>query len=151
VNDVGPGEVLRHEGWKVTAAHVHHVEPWLRSLAYRVDTDRGSIVFAGDTGPCAQLDDFARGADVFVANCWDHQKTMDGDGEAQGQTGTMDAARFARDSGADVLVLTHTGPSLCRPGSRERAIRDIASVYDGEVVFGDEGMALDLWQHESVE
>ena len=146
VTDVDAGEVFRHRGWRVTAAPVHHVEPYLRSLAYRVDTDRGSIVFAGDTGPCAQINDFAKGADVFIANCWNHQKTMNEDGEAPGQTGTLDAARFARDSGADMLVLTHTGTSLCRPGSRERAIGDITAVYGGETVFGEEGMVLNLWQ-----
>lgn len=147
VTDVDAGEVFRQREWMVTTVHVHHVGPWLQSLAYRVDTDRGSIVFAGDTGPCAQLDDFAKGANVFVANCWDHQKTMDENGEALGQTGTLDAARFARDCGADVLVLTHTGPNLCRPGSRERAIGDIAASYKGEIVFGEEGMILNLWQH----
>jgi len=147
VKEVGPGEILRNERWSVAAAQVHHVEPWLQSLAYRVDTDRGSVVFAGDTGPCARLDDLAQGADVVVANCWNHQKTMDDDGEAPGQTGTLDAARFARDSGADVLVLTHAGPSLCRPGSRERAIRDIAAVFEGDVVFGEEGMRLGVWSH----
>lgn len=149
VKEVGPGEILRHERWNVTAVQVHHVEPWLQSLAYRVETDRGSIVFAGDTGPCAPLTNFAQGVDVFVANCWNHQKTMDNDGEAPGQTGTLDAARFARDSGADVLILTHTGPNLCRPGSRERAIRDIAAVFDGNIVFGEEGMKLDLWQRQN--
>ncbi|MBI2441466.1 MAG: MBL fold metallo-hydrolase [Lentisphaerae bacterium] len=143
--DVGPGEVFRHGEWRVTAAPAHHVEPWLQSLAYRVDTKRGSIVFAGDTGPCAQINDFAKGADVFVANCWNHQKTMDEDGEAPGQTGTLDAARFARDSGAGMLVLTHTGPSLCERRSREKAISDIASIYKGKIVFGEEGMVLNLW------
>lgn len=118
----------------------------MQSLAYRVDTDRGSIIFAGDTGPCAQLGSLAQGADVFVANCWNHQKVMDADGEAPGQTGTLDAAKFARDSGASLLILTHTGPALCKPGSRESAIRDIASVYKGQIVFGEEGMFLDLWQ-----
>ena len=146
IGEVGPGWVFRHAGWRVTATQVHHVQPWLESLAYRVDTDRGSIVFAGDTDPCASLAELARGADVFVANCWNHQKMMDEDGEALGQTGTLDSARFARDSGADVLVLTHTGPGLCRPGSRERAIRDIGAVYEGEIVFGEEGMVLDLWR-----
>lgn len=145
VKDVGPGEVLRHERWKVTAVEVPHVEPSLKSLAYRVDTDRGSIVFAGDTGPCAALSDFARGTDVFVANCWNHQEIMDNDGEAPGQTGTLDAARFARDSGADVLILTHTGPDLCTPESQKKAIRDIAALFEGDVVFGEEGMKLDLW------
>lgn len=146
VRDVGPGKILRNEAWNVTALQVHHVEPWLQSLAYRIDTAHGSIVFAGDTGLIAPLIDFARGVDVFVAHCWNHQMSMDSDGEAPGQTGTIDAATFARDSGADVLILTHTSPGLCRAGSRERAIRDISTVFEGEIIFGEEGMQLDLWQ-----
>ena len=147
VKDMGPGTVLQHRNWKVTAAQVQHAQPWLQSLAYRVDTDRGSIVFAGDTGPCATLTDFARSTDAFVANCWNHQNTMDNDGEAPGQTGTLDAARFARDSGASVLILTHTGPALSSPDSREKAMRDIATLFKGDIVFGQEGMKLDLWPH----
>jgi len=140
VKDVGVGEITEHGEWKITAERVHHVEPWLESLAYRVDTERGSIVFAGDTGPCEQLLSFAQGSDVFVANCWDHQAKMDDNGEAPGQTGTLDAARFAKETGAKTLVLTHTGPNLC--GSRDKGLEDVSAVYDGEIVFGEELMAL---------
>lgn len=148
--DLQPGDVIREAEWRVSTLRVPHVDPWLQSLAYRVDTDRGSIVFAGDTGPCPQLARFAADTDVFVANCWNHQAAMDGDGEAPGQTGTLDAARFAQDSGAGILVLTHTGPALCRPGSREKAIGDIAAVYKGQIVFAEEGMLLDLRQRRNV-
>ncbi len=147
VVDVGPGEIIRREEWRVTAAVTDHVEPWLQSLAYRVDTARGSIVFAGDTGPCEQLGELAAGADVFVANCWDHQEAMDANGEAPGQTGTLDAARFAREAGVKTLVLTHTGPNICETGSREKAIHDIAAAYEGEIIFGEELMVLDLWRY----
>ncbi len=146
VVEIDGGEVLQRAGWRVTAAQVPHAEPWLRSLAYRVDTDRGSIVLAGDTGPCPQLADFAKGTTVFVANCWNHQQTMDEDGEAPGQTGTLDAAKFARDSCATSLVLSHLGPALCLPGAQARATREIAAIYKGEIVFGAEGMVLNLWQ-----
>ena len=145
VANVGPGAVTRQQGWQVTASGARHVEPWLQSLAYRVDTERGSIVFAGDTGPCDDLAVLAKGADVFVANCWDHQESMDKNGEAPGQTGTRDAARFAQEAGAKTLILTHTGRNISRPGSRERAIRKIAAAYDGEIIFGEELMVLDLW------
>ncbi len=145
VFDVGPGEVVNKVSWKVTAARVEHVAPWLESLAYRVEGDGGAIVFAGDTGPCEAAIELARGADVLVVNCWDHQRTMDENGEAPGQTGTLDAARMAQESGVGKLVLTHTGPRLCEPGSRERGIGDIASIYRGEIIFGEELMRLPLW------
>lgn len=66
VHDVGPGQVIEREGWTVTAAQGKHVQPWLESLAYRVNTAEGSIVFAGDTGPCESVTKLAHGADVLV-------------------------------------------------------------------------------------
>jgi ribonuclease BN (tRNA processing enzyme) len=144
VSDVGPGTVLETDGWRVTAAPVHHVEPWLASLAYRVDTADASIVFAGDTGPCETLDKLAAGTDVLVVNCWDHQQTMDDNGEAPGQTGTLDAARMASNAGARKLILTHTGPQLNVPGKKESGIAAIARCYDGEIIFSEELMCVDL-------
>lgn len=65
-------------------------------------------------------------------------------GEGPAQTGTLDSARMGEEAGAKTLVLTHTGPALCRPGSRERAIADIGKVFSGEIVFGEELMKLTL-------
>ncbi len=145
VRDIDEGTVAENRHWKVTAASMHHVEPWLKSLAYRIDTPKGSIVFTGDTGPCKQLPGFALDTDVLVVNCWNHQHIMDNDGEAPGQTGTLDAARFAAESKASTLILTHTGPDLCVPGSSEKAIADISGVYSGKIIFGTEETRLDLW------
>ena len=145
VTDVEPGQVATGDGWKVTCALAQHVEPWLTSVAYRVDSDRGSIVFAGDTGYCEPVVELAKGADVLVVNCWDHQQTMEENGEAPGQTGTLDAAKMAQQAGVRTLVLTHTGPSLCAPGSRERAMGDIARLYNGKVIFGEELMRVTVW------
>lgn len=145
IKDIGPGKVLEHNNWTVTAGRASHVEPWLESLAYRVDSDHGSVVFAGDTAPCHQVKKLALGADVLVVNCWDHQETMDKNGEAPGQTGTLDAAKMAQEAGVKTLILTHTGPNLSKPSSRERGMRDIARVFQGTTVFGREMMTLSLY------
>jgi ribonuclease BN (tRNA processing enzyme) len=128
----------------VRAESVHHVEPWLQSLAYRVDSKGGSVVLAGDLSPTPSIRRLAAGTDVLVVNCWDHQATMNEDGEAPGQTGTLDAGQMAAKAGAKTLVLTHTGPKLAAPGGMERGIAEAASVYEGEIVFGQELMCLDL-------
>lgn len=145
VHDIGPGKITEHNGWRVTAALADHVQPWLESLTYRIDSEAGSITFAGDTQPCQSVADLARGSDILVVNCWDHQETMEQNGEAPGQTGTLDAARMAQESGVNKLILTHTGPHLSAPGSREKGMADIARIYQGETIFGEELMTLALW------
>ena len=50
---------------RVSATLVQHA-PMFPALAYRFDTDAGSVVFSGDTGPSENLVELARGADVLV-------------------------------------------------------------------------------------
>jgi ribonuclease BN (tRNA processing enzyme) len=145
VQEIRPGWTMTKRAWSVRSASAHHVEPWLESLAYRIDSaDGGSIVFAGDTGPCQSVVELAQGADTLVVNCWDHQEAIERSGEAAGQTGTMDAAKMARESDTQRLILTHTGPSLSVPGSKEKAVSDIGRVFSGQVFFGEELLVLDL-------
>ncbi len=145
VSDIGHGKVTGHNHWAVTAARAKHVEPWLESLAYRVDSDKGSIVFTGDTNSCESITRLAHGADVLIVSCWDHQETMEANGEVLGQIGTLDAAKMAQDAGVKKLILSHTGPQLSKPGSREKGIRDIARIYQGEIIFGEELERLVIW------
>jgi hypothetical protein len=35
-------------------------------------------------------------------------------------------------------------PDLYKPGSKERAIADVAGIFKGEIIFGEELMTLDL-------
>ena len=139
-HDISPGPVAKTDRWRAVAARVHHVEPTMMSLAYRFDTDRGSIVFAGDTGRCDSVNELARDADVLVINVWDHQDTM----EEKSQelvpliSGTLDAATIAQECGVKKMVVTHATSNLTRPGSREKGITDMARVYQGEIIFADE-------------
>lgn len=142
--EVGPGRVTQGREWSVTAVEAHHTEPWLTSLAYRVDSSEGSIVFAGDSGPSESLSELAQDVDNLVVHCWDHQDALRTSGEGPGEMGTLEAARVAEACGVGRLIINHTTPALARPGSRERAIGDIARRYRGEIVFAEELMALDL-------
>ncbi len=143
--DVGPGVCMTTDMWEVTAAAAEHVQPYLDSLAYRVDIKGGkSVVFTGDTQPCKSVVDLARSADVMLAMCWNDQDVMDRDGEGAGQCGTRGAAHMARDAGVKKLVLVHMGPNISNHGPLEKGIGDIREVFGGEVVYAEELMKLSL-------
>ncbi len=142
--DVGPGKVYSGKDWEVTAAPAVHVQPFLDSLAYRIDTPDGSIVFTGDTEPCDTVRDLAKDADVMLCMCWDDQERMEEMGEHRGQCGTTDAAQMAQDAGVKKLALVHIGPYLSQPVAMEKGIGDAKGVYDGELIFTDELMHFDV-------
>ena len=136
--DVGPGKVFQGRDWEVSAAPAEHVQPWLDSLAYRVDSAEGSIVFTGDTGPCESVTTLAKGADVMLCMCWDDQEIMQQNGEFQGQCGTIGAGEMAQEAGVKKLVLVHVGPHLSQGGPMRKGREDIRRVYDGEIIFSEE-------------
>jgi ribonuclease BN (tRNA processing enzyme) len=146
IHQIGPGSVVERGGWSVATAQARHAEPWLTSLAYRVDCELGSVVFAADAGPSESLTSLTRGADVLVISCWDHQDSMDARNPALSDMimGTVGAATLAQECGVKTLVVTHSLPNLTRPGSRERGIGDITRAYGGTVIFAEELMELDL-------
>ncbi|MFQ5896899.1 MAG: MBL fold metallo-hydrolase [Candidatus Methylomirabilia bacterium] len=142
--DVGPGLVHEGRDWQVTSAPAEHVQPWLDSLAYRLDSSEGTVVFTGDTQPCQTVVDLARGADVMLCMCWDDQERMNVSGEAPGQCGTAGAAQMAREAGVKKLVLVHVGPHLASHGPMEKGIGDVRRMYDGQLIFAEELMTLRL-------
>lgn len=142
--NVGPGDVASGANWQVRAAHGEHVQPWLDSLAYRADTPDGSVVFTGDTQPCQSVVDLARDADMMLCMCWDDQQNMTENGEASGQCGTTGAAQMAQEAGVKKLVLVHMGPNLAAQEPYESAISDMERIYQGEIIFSEELLRIEL-------
>jgi ribonuclease Z len=142
VRDIGPGKVTEGTGWSVTAAEAKHYQPFLESLAYRLDSDEGSVVFSGDTLPYEPVSRLARGADTLVVTCWSHQEEQDRGPVSVG--GTTNAARLAQEAQVKRLVISHTHQALTRPGSKEKGIVDIGHIFAGEIIFGHELMILEL-------
>ena len=142
--DITPGKIFSGSDWEVTAAPAEHVGPFLDSLAYRIETPDGSVVFTGDTQPCDSVTELAKDADAMLCMWWDAQEVMDLDGEALGQCGTTGAAKMAQAAGVKKLVLVHVGPHLSQHGPMEKGIGDVRDHYDGEILFSDELMSFDL-------
>lgn len=136
--DIVAGWTAETDHWRITTALAEHVQPWLDSLAYRVETDAGSVVLTGDTQPCPTVLELARGADTLVSMCWDDDETMRQHGEDLAQTGIVGAATMARDAGVRRLVLTHMGPHISTPAVLEHWLARVRPIFDGEIVVGRE-------------
>lgn len=136
--DIGPGTVATGKNWEITAATVEHVQPYLDSLAYRIDSDEGSIVFSGDTRPCASLTNLAKDADLLVMECVRLEREHEGTAFGASETATYGAGETARDAGVKRLALVHQVPAMDDPVMHAQAIHEVTSVYDGPVIWGDE-------------
>lgn len=141
VVEVDPGVVLEEGGLRVVAAATDHrpVEP---TVGYRVELDGKAVVIAGDSVPCAGLDELCEGADVYVQTVLRDdlvrmvpmQRFVD---TIDYHSTVAHAAQTAARAGVRTLVLTHQVPTPLA-GAEAEWIAVAKEHFGGETVFGDD-------------
>ena len=120
-----PSTVFEGQGLKVTALGIPHAN--MPTLAYRVETSDGSIVFSSDqNGTDPKFVDFARNANVLIMHL----------AIAAGATSPLHAApavvgRIAQEAGVKRLILSHITQF-----DLEAAIADVKKSYTGALTVG---------------
>ncbi len=142
---MAPGDVVAGEGWSVRVGPARHVQPHLECLSYRIETDRGHVVYSGDNGGVFEpFIDFARGADVLI-HMNHFLSGTEADEKYRETTGShLDNAITAERAGVTTLVLTHLLPSLDRPGVKEGMITEMARSFSGTIIVGEDLMEVPL-------
>ena len=135
------GVVLTENGVRIIAARTDHrpVEP---TVGYRVEVEGKAVVLAGDTVPCAGLDELCAGADAYVqtvlrddlVSMVPMQRFVD---TIDYHSTVVQAAQTAARGGVRTLVLTHQIPTP-GPGSAEEWIAIARAHFDGEIIFGED-------------
>jgi ribonuclease Z len=147
VTEVEHGVVFEESGVRVTAAPTDHA-PVHPTVGFRIEEGSQTVVIAGDTVPCAGLDELSEGADVLV-----HTVVRRDIIEQIGlprltdvldyHSSVEDAARTAARNHVGTLLLTHLVPAPS-PGSEQEWIALAAAQFDGEVVLAADLLALEV-------
>jgi ribonuclease Z len=145
VQEVHAGNVVEGDGWKVTVGNASHVQPQLECLAFRLDSDEGSVCYSGDSGGvCAELIGLARGCDVLIHMNHYFSGTEPTASYRRACGNHRDNAVIAQRAGVKTLVLSHVLAQIDQPGVREQIIQEIRQEFDGNVIWGEDLMRLTL-------
>src|SRR5499426_3000640 len=145
VKEVHAGDVVEGGGWKVRVGNASHVQPQLECLAFRLDSDEGSVCYSGDSGGvCEQLIELARGADVLIHMNHYLSGTEPTASYRQACGNHRDNAVIASRAGVKTLVLTHVLAQIDQPAVREQIIHEIKREFAGNVIWGEDLMQLSL-------
>jgi ribonuclease Z len=143
--EVHAGDVVEGAGWRVTVGEASHVQPLLECLAFRLDSDEGSMCYSGDSGGvCEELIELARGCDVAILMNHYLSGTEPTASYRAACGNHRDNAVIARRAGVKTLVLTHVLAHIDQPGVREQIIHEIKQEFDGRVIWGEDLMRLDI-------
>ncbi len=145
--EVDTGVIFEDGGVRVTAAPTDHA-PVRPTVGFRIDDGEEAVVIAGDTVPCAGLDELCAGADMLVHTVV-RRDLIEGIGLARltdvldYHSSIEDAARTAARGGIRTLALTHLVPAPA-PGTEPEWLGLAAAHFGGEVVLATDLATFDL-------
>jgi len=105
-----------------------------RCLSLKFISEGKEIVFTGDTDYNPELEGFAEGADILVADC-----SRPGSQEVEGHMNADECGRLAEKAGVGKLVLSHLYPETEGENLKSQA----GSFFDGEVVVAEDLMVIE--------
>ncbi len=146
--DLESGATVEGKCWKAKAVQVPHVDPYLTSLAYRIDSDDGSVLFLCDSADCPELRQLAKGVNTFVTglSVRNFKETPeDASHPIRGVSADIsEVVDIATEAGVSRIVVIHCGS----PNSEEIVDRLHRGYGDkgfgGSVVRPDELTTVDL-------
>lgn len=144
VTEISAGQTIKGRTWTLTTARASHVQPQLECLAFRLDSDEGSLCYSGDSGACEDVVELARGCDVLI-HMNHHYSGREPSPAYRAACGNHeDNAVTAQRAGVKMLVLTHILSELDQPAVRDEILRYIGREFDGQVVWGEDLMQIEV-------
>ncbi len=149
VREIAAGETVEGNGWRVTAGSGWHAEPYLTCLAYRFDAAAGSVCYSGDSGGvCPGIVELAHGADVLIHMNHFFSGTENSETYRRSCGNHIDTAQVAQAAGVGAVVLTHMTEQLDQVRVRERVIREMADIFTGDIIWGEDLMEIPIASSE---
>lgn len=144
ITEITAGHDVKGGMWTLTTARASHVQPQLECLAFRLESAEGSLCYSGDSGACEEVVELTRGCDVLI-HMNHHYSGREPSRAYRAACGNhADNAVTAQRAGVKMLVLTHILTELDQPGVRREILQRIGRVFDGQVVWGEDLMQIDL-------
>lgn len=144
MSEVDASDCIDGAGWRVRVARAEHFTPYLNCCAFRFESENYSIVYSGDSGATETVRALATGCDVLIHMCHFLSGTAPSQAFEKSCCGHLELASLAAQAGVRTLVLTHITEQFDQPGLRERTISEMAQIFKGTIIFGEDGMPIPI-------
>ena len=141
VHEYTEGPVWDRDGVTIRVAPTDH-RPVAPTIGFRIEFGGASVVLAGDTVPCASLDELAAGAGALVhtvirKDILAHVPQQRIKDVCDYHSSVQEAAATAARAGVGTLVMTHYVPAIA-PGQEEQWRALAAAEFSGRIELGDD-------------
>jgi len=132
--EIGSSEKVS-EDLELEAVEALHGPESFVCLSLKFSYGEKELVFTGDTDYNPELEVFAEGADMLVADC-----SRPGGEEVDGHMNAEECGKLAEEAGVETLVLSHLYPQSEGHNLEEQA----REFFGGEIVAAEDLMVLEL-------
>jgi ribonuclease Z len=141
VHECTQGPVWDRDGVTIRVAPTDH-RPVAPTIGFRIEFGGASVVLAGDTVPCASLDELSAGAGALVhtvirKDILTHVPQQRIKDVCDYHSSVQEAAATAARAGVGTLVMTHYVPAIA-PGQEEQWRALAAAEFSGQIELGDD-------------
>jgi len=141
VHECTEGPVWDRDGVTIRVAPTDH-RPVAPTIGFRIEFGGASAVLAGDTVPCASLDELSAGAGALVhtvirKDILTHVGQQRIKDVCDYHSSVQEAAATAARAGVGTLVMTHYVPAIA-PGQEEQWRALAATEFGGQIELGDD-------------
>ncbi|ORB88674.1 ribonuclease Z [Mycobacterium persicum] len=141
VHEYTDATVWDREGVTIRVAPTDH-RPVAPTIGFRIESGGASVVLAGDTVPCASLDELATGADALVhtvirKDILSHVPQQRVKDVCDYHSSVQEAAATANRAGVGTLVMTHYVPAIVA-GQEDQWRALAATEFSGAIELGDD-------------
>lgn len=152
-HELKPGIVGAWRGLTVEAIPVDHA-PIKPAYGFRFSCDNTTIVFSGDTRPCAAIEDAARGADLLVHEVYIHDQMPLSPGTRTPETiKTVSSyhtlpealAKLSARANVPALALTHFVPPVF---DHHRLLSQMSAHYSGPIIVSEDLMRISVAERQ---
>jgi ribonuclease BN (tRNA processing enzyme) len=137
VHEIEPGLIHEDERVRVTAFPVRHGS-WEQAFGFRFETPDRTIVISGDTGPSESVVEYCRRCDFLIHEVYsqagfERREPVWQTYHSSFHTSSLELGAIAARAQPSTLILYH---QLLWGSTPEELLAEIASVWDGKVVYG---------------
>jgi ribonuclease BN (tRNA processing enzyme) len=144
VSEIENGSVIEGNGWRVTCTTVPHAQPYLHCYGFRLDSPDGSFAYSGDAGRSPEFINLVRHCDVLIHMCHQISGTAVSQEWIKGAAGHLEVAAIGAEANVKNLVVSHIPSQMDVPGIRERLIIEMAEIFKGNIIWGEDLMEIPL-------
>ncbi len=144
VRELRSGDQVEGNGWTVSAQSVIHHQPYLHCFGYRIETPDGSLAYSGDSGPCKGMEVLAQDCDVMIHMTHYISGTALNPNNEKTSSGHLEVAKLAAKANVKTCVVSHVTEQMDVPGVRERLLKEMADIYSGNIIWGEDLMEIPL-------